>query len=527
MIKTWMATCQKSHPDCNSPPQPLPSRVIDVGLKGATPRLHLSSPSEVSPWVTLSHCWGGESPLTTTLATLQKHCDSIQINSLPPVFRDAVDLTRILGLRYLWIDSLCIIQDSHADWALESTKMHSIYSGATLCIAASAAQGSSEGMFASGNRSRPMFQPLVTILCYNQIYTKKGLVSFRQYPEGNAQGDTKLWEEPLHTRAWVLQESILSARRIDFGSTKLHWACRQSLCTESFPETSRAVDPYYLTGKDLFSMPIAITPHPSCPIITYGFTFDSPMAWWYGALKQFIARNITNRGDLLPAIAGIAIIIKERTGYNYVCGLWKEDLHRGLLWTSRRSASRLKDDPVPSWSWASLNIPQHHVQLALEKYEQGHKAEIMGYCIKTVGNIEFAPVVRAEITIRGNSLTLLSSTWKYVSGGTGLLSNTMQLVSNWVPNVETAHKVMCRLDEEDVTRMSYRDLVDRQVICMQVAMFSTTRWKRKMVKEETVFGLLLERTDKVMFAYRRIGVVEIPKLSGLADGWMERSVTIV
>lgn len=91
------------------------------------------------------------SPLTTISATLEKRQKAIHLEDLPPTFRDAIILTRKLGFRYIWIDSLCIIKDSHEDWTAESTQMYEIYANASLNIAASAAKHPQQGMFASGN----------------------------------------------------------------------------------------------------------------------------------------------------------------------------------------------------------------------------------------------------------------------------------------------------------------------------------------------------------------------------------------
>lgn len=108
-------------------------------------------------------------------------------------------------------------------------------------------------------------------------------------------------------------------------------------------------------------MPIPKIPDQPCPNIAPSPRYGSPMDWWYGAQKAFVARGIMNRRDLLPAIAGIAIKIIGRTLYNYACGLWTGDFHRGLLWTTEVGSDRLEGDAVPTWSWALLSLPQSHL----------------------------------------------------------------------------------------------------------------------------------------------------------------------
>lgn len=127
-IAKWLKECLDSHPNCSrSLDSILPTRVINVSA--ATPFLQLTR-GERGPWVTLSHCWGSQTPLTTTTETLQLRSQGIAPENLPATFRDAIQITRQLGFKYIWIDSLCILQDSRADWLVESSAMREIYRNA-------------------------------------------------------------------------------------------------------------------------------------------------------------------------------------------------------------------------------------------------------------------------------------------------------------------------------------------------------------------------------------------------------------
>src|SRR5437762_6223654 len=120
LARRWITECQESHPRCRqSRSNPLPTRVIDVRSEGKDPRL-VETLGGAGQYATLSHCWGKVPLLTTTLATLDDRLRDIPLNLLPQTFRDAVLLTRKFKLQYLWIDSLCIIQDSRSDWEIES-----------------------------------------------------------------------------------------------------------------------------------------------------------------------------------------------------------------------------------------------------------------------------------------------------------------------------------------------------------------------------------------------------------------------
>ncbi len=105
-------------------------------------------------YIALSHCWGGKiSPLLTT-ETLEPFQNRLSYAALPANFRDAIVITRELGIRYLWIDSLCILQDSKQDWQQESKMMAAIYRDSTLTISAMASSGSTQGILWLGTETR-------------------------------------------------------------------------------------------------------------------------------------------------------------------------------------------------------------------------------------------------------------------------------------------------------------------------------------------------------------------------------------
>ncbi|OCK72924.1 hypothetical protein K432DRAFT_260581, partial [Lepidopterella palustris CBS 459.81] len=129
----------------------LPRRVIDVGLNGSHhPRLiETNRDTPVADYIALSHCWGGPQnrPLITTRDTLAKRCERIELATMPLTFRHSILVARHLRIPYLWIDSLCVLQDSPEDWEVESAEMASIYQGAALTISASHGADSSAGCF--------------------------------------------------------------------------------------------------------------------------------------------------------------------------------------------------------------------------------------------------------------------------------------------------------------------------------------------------------------------------------------------
>ena len=138
-----------------------PTRFIDVSpnTESWNPRLHRTSPEEVDlKYTTLSHCWGNTNTLKLLKINYAQLRSGLEINDLPQTYRDAILITRRLGYKYIWIDSLCIFQDSPEDWNKEASTMSSVYSKSTVTIAATWGQDSDAGCYVARN-------PLLTERC--------------------------------------------------------------------------------------------------------------------------------------------------------------------------------------------------------------------------------------------------------------------------------------------------------------------------------------------------------------------------
>lgn len=146
LISTWLKDCQIDHSACKPSASrgTLPTRVIDVGSSdgGTVPRI-CETNGVTGDYIALSHCWGGGQPLKTTKENISSMKTGIPWAKLPNTFQDAITVTRRLGLRYLWIDSLCIVQDDAQDWEREAANMAVIFESAYLTIAATAATNGS------------------------------------------------------------------------------------------------------------------------------------------------------------------------------------------------------------------------------------------------------------------------------------------------------------------------------------------------------------------------------------------------
>lgn len=234
LASQWGFKCTSTHTRCrgydNMLP-PLPTRVIDVGASSTSPFLYTSKGSHAS-YIALSHCWGKARIITTTRDNIEQHSKEIPMTALSKTFQDAVIFTRELGVRFLWIDSLCILQDSRHDWEIESSAMHDYYKNAYLTIAATYALDGSVGCFQPRN-------PLTIQPCR---------VKFRFPPQNLGPDPTKEeydfvcvqfsphqlsfheseWKTPaLDHRAWCMQEAILSTRTLKFDKATVRWICNE------------------------------------------------------------------------------------------------------------------------------------------------------------------------------------------------------------------------------------------------------------------------------------------------------------
>ena len=218
LAENWIKTCYNNHTECNwssagtAVEEPLlPTRVIDVSptqnvvtTPGSTVRL-VHSDRGRGKWVALSHRWGSGDVLRLIESNRKTFQEGIDVSSFPATFRDAVDITRALSVRYLWIDSLCILQDSPSDWQAESAKMPEIYQNAYATIAAAATDSTHGGILVErdflSSSSKRCILPVIRD-------GKEGSVTVDRLHKPLESTETN----SLKTRAWCFQESQLSHR---------------------------------------------------------------------------------------------------------------------------------------------------------------------------------------------------------------------------------------------------------------------------------------------------------------------------
>lgn len=395
-VLACMHECIRSHDNCQIPGSvALPLRLIDVGFGSDSQIIQLLESQDLESrnvrYVALSHCWGTSTlPLTTTRESLAARMNGIKREELPPTFRGVVDLCRSLGFQFLWIDSLCIVQDNKSEWASESSKMAEIYRGATLTVAASAHSDSSKGLSihqgtariepSTGESRKSAFIDFEhrrldgSKIILEPFYISVSVATKFLWPH---------WSSPLQHRAWALQERALSTRKIFCDGTQLLWECKEKRYLEGW-----CIEPHHLTYPSDPAMSkfnsVSIPPRPSdqanllienargnmTQIPRSGPTHDQ----WLEILHEFGQRKLTFSQDALPAMSGLAKHFSLCHNDVYLAGIWSHDLPRGLAWvrwwdlveggssnrykyyieTKASSPKSIDNCYAPSWSWASL-----------------------------------------------------------------------------------------------------------------------------------------------------------------------------
>ncbi|CZS92758.1 uncharacterized protein RCO7_10213 [Rhynchosporium graminicola] len=368
LMSKWFKNCFQNHAECRwssnaSELDPiLPSRVVDIGpatSEDFVPRL-LSPGSQRGKWAALSHRWGHANILRTLSNNVQEIEAGIDISKLPATFRDAIFLTRHLGLRYLWIDSLCIIQDSPSDWLKEAASMPNIYRNSFITIAAAATENSTGGIFV--DRSwLPTSKPC-TIPVQIRSGSEHGTLHFDVPFDTNIQGNETNY---LRSRAWCIQESLLSHRLLMFVTLQMSYTCvrqglvesRQTPFTISCEERNKILEKFqHRSSNDLRTHQDELLPS----------TLRSMIITWYDILYDYTRRDLTFSNDRLIAISGIVAVVGSSIEDDYVAGLWRRDMPRALLWSpfeeeTLPNAPHVSRGPplyrAPSWSWASVDSP--------------------------------------------------------------------------------------------------------------------------------------------------------------------------
>ncbi|EJT72146.1 hypothetical protein GGTG_09013 [Gaeumannomyces tritici R3-111a-1] len=373
LLRNWLRLCDERHPSCGSSchggsqqsRDSLPTRVIDVGdvrsgeqqqqqqqQQQPTRLLRLVRTEDLPDprirYVALSHCWGRPTDAErrrngTFKDNVEERRRGIDYDKLGKTFQDAVTVTRALGQRYLWVDSLCIVQDDDDDWKRESGRMETVFSSAYCVIAATAAGGTSVGFLRRPPTTRTVRTVVFPTPSGPPLYLCESVDDFGRDVEDAA----------LSHRGWVLQERALARRTIHFSAGQTYFECGGGIYCESMAlmknrEASVFGDPQF----PKLAMEQADDDASNARHRVFQVVF-----------KTYSQLELSRHTDRPVAIAGVQQRLAKEMGTPVAFGIFAkpEYLHRSLLWCRAGDlplqwihdvSPRVPSSPrVPTWSW--------------------------------------------------------------------------------------------------------------------------------------------------------------------------------
>lgn len=390
---------------------------------------------------------------------MESFMTAIPLENLTKTFRDAVKITQNLGLDYLWIDALCIIQNSNSDWEKQSATMSSVYGGSTVNIAASGAIDGNSG-------------------CFLKREEYVGKVHFTAAIEGREMA----WDiapsmfyhsvarSPLAGRAWSLQERLLAPRTLFFSDTEMFWGCKAKDANESFPEGT----PQF-SERHIFHLEKRPLSHS-----------------WNTIVTLYTSGKLTFSEDKLVAISGIARVVQQETHDQYLAGLWRKEIEFQLCWCPSRhdrAPRQHMNHRAPSWSWASVD---GMVTSPTSDKESQHK--------------HYAHVVDAYVVPSGTDLM------GKVSGGQLTISCTSMLLGKLSESLADRYEVKVSSSEGDEVFGVYADSDEDvgRTVYMLPLMQSVKDFRAEKDhggNSRNIWGLLLASSNKKKGEYRRTGLI--------------------
>jgi hypothetical protein len=350
MVREWLVECDDRHEDCfrNMPsPKLPPTHLINVNVSGTTgdtvilEKVDLFAP--FPKYAALSYVWGASQPYMTTVQNYPSYRKGLPVASLGKCLQDAIWVARKLGLSFLWIDALCIIQDSGDDKIREIARMDSIYSFAYVTISASHIFSCMQSFLSTSPR-QCIHRFSGVEVPFQSINTKVHLRVLDRKDDGY-NNEWREDNEPIHTRAWTFQEHFMSPRMLLFKDFQLFWVCTKMRGRDGgwiAPDESQSYGQQWnLSRRNL----------------------QSPMLGdWQNICEMYSTRKLSDPNDKLTALSSVASYFAAAGSKSYAAGIWMTQYIDQLAWISRSHpgavfAAKKRPDVwrAPSWSWASLD----------------------------------------------------------------------------------------------------------------------------------------------------------------------------
>lgn len=393
--RDWFRTCSETHSKCKVLQSRLtpftPTRLVEVLCDGEGQpqkwRLILGADVQTTPYFTLSHCWGSSQHISLMKHNIHDLMAPMFLSTLPATYRDALTVVASLGMRYIWIDSLCIIQDDEHDWISESSMMRMIYKTSACNIAALWANNSSAGCFAL----RDPYQTDPTIIKL-QSGTYSAINPDLYHNE--------IKDTPLSKRAWVIQERYLTRRQLSFAQSQVYWECPKYVASEQFINSMPA-------------QPATITVGTAAILPPVNSTLKSNMdlrKTWSDLIQMYSYCQLTHLSDKMIALAGIAGEFRAANNDIYLAGLWKQNLEDQLCWSFDPNEFAQQNHAVtptylaPTWSWVNFDGPVQYDPMYCSESPGVRFMEILEATVKSEDPNGLHSFTSSKLIVRGIGL---------------------------------------------------------------------------------------------------------------------------
>ncbi|KAL8335961.1 hypothetical protein RB601_000009 [Gaeumannomyces tritici] len=524
-----LAECEHSHVACKpSGPAPLPTRVLRIipQQSSSWPRVRLFVPPRDGPlrrYACLSYCWGGEQDVKLTKANIHAlQTNDLDMVTLPLTLRDAIMTAQCLGISYLWIDALCIVQDDEDDKQRELAHMGSIYSRCAVCISAATGESVHDGFLKPAhrpNKLRPMCRITLPPSLNDEFHGILILSPF-QFQESE--------EFAINKRGWTYQEALLAPRTLMFGDIEPLLRCR----------TEDAIQIHY-SGFMYYSDPLSphIVTNTNVNHYAVEKIKDMYLAMWPDLVSQYTRRRLTVDRDKPVAIQGVIDFLAQKMDDKCYHGIWASSPST-LLWTSSESISiergaSIRNPSVPTWSWMCVAGTNRIVEAA----------EIIKGSLEAKVRFEASdgsPSVcsRLHVTCRILTAAEVKRAHAFMNFEPDIpLDWASETDLQWLARNELRNKLRDILPEKNIGKLPlvtyeilshlYWMIAESEqglyilVVCKRSPDTGlTARWRGCMYKN--IMGILVERVGGNV--YKRIGLVEVQSLK---RWWRCRSKAIV
>ncbi|KAL9113676.1 MAG: hypothetical protein Q9227_002121 [Pyrenula ochraceoflavens] len=344
-----------------------PTRLLDVSQDPI--RLRLSQEEQITgPYATLSHCWGRNPFWVLTSATMPRLLAGVPLESFKRSFQEAIQITRRLGIDYLWIDCYCIVQEqdhrASIDWESEAALMGQVYGNGLVNIAAAGASNPSQGLFAVRDSADWLLAYLLRWLPTTDCPVDTYMLKIKD-EDSTVQFD-RLSKSPLFKRAWVIQEAVLSRRMLSFNGAEILWQCSETAACEFFPSGMTADAHFRQSAVSLscfWSLKVSSFVKSWYQLPPTQSSKHAPGNWrttiwrgWLNALQSYCIASLTYPDkDVYKAIAGVGQQVAKLAGCDYYGGFLSDTFLVELVWETIKSKQRSSRRKIraPSWHWAS------------------------------------------------------------------------------------------------------------------------------------------------------------------------------